>query len=119
LERGTLTLASIKLLVLDEADEMLRMGFLEAVEAILLKTPPNRQAALFSATLPAPIRRIAQKHLRSPVEVTIQSKAGTAPNVRQRYWLVSGLRSSRLGDSPRRRSTAISRSRSANAPSRG
>ena len=91
LERGTLTLAAIKLLVLDEADEMLRMGFLEAVEAILLKTPPNRQAALFSATLPAPIRRIAQKHLRSPVEVTIQSKAGTAPNVRQRYWLVSGL----------------------------
>jgi ATP-dependent RNA helicase DeaD len=91
LERGTLTLASIKLLVLDEADEMLRMGFLEAVEAILDKTPPNRQAALFSATLPAPIRRIAQKHLRSPVEVTIQSKTGTAANVRQRYWLVSGL----------------------------
>jgi ATP-dependent RNA helicase DeaD len=91
LERGTLTLASIKLLVLDEADEMLRMGFLEAVEAILVKTPPHRQAALFSATLPAPIRRIAQRHLRSPVEVTIQSKAGTAPNVRQRYWLVSGL----------------------------
>ena len=90
LERGTLKLASIKLLVLDEADEMLRMGFLEAVEAILVKTPPNRQAALFSATLPAPIRRIAQKHLRSPVEVTIQSKTGTAPNVRQRYWLVSG-----------------------------
>jgi ATP-dependent RNA helicase DeaD len=91
LERGTLTLASIKLLVLDEADEMLRMGFLEAVEAILDKTPPNRQAALFSATLPAPIRRIAQKHLRSPVEVTIQSKSATAANVRQRYWLVSGL----------------------------
>ncbi|HTB29934.1 MAG TPA: DEAD/DEAH box helicase [Steroidobacteraceae bacterium] len=90
LERGTLKLASIKLLVLDEADEMLRMGFLEAVEAILVKTPPNRQAALFSATLPAPIRRIAQKHLRSPVEVTIQSKTGTAANVRQRYWLVSG-----------------------------
>ncbi|MGD0490014.1 MAG: DEAD/DEAH box helicase [Steroidobacteraceae bacterium] len=91
LERGTLTLAAIKLLVLDEADEMLRMGFLEAVEDILLKTPPNRQAALFSATLPAPIRRIAQKHLRSPVEVTIQGKTGTAANVRQRYWLVSGL----------------------------
>ncbi|HEY3850479.1 MAG TPA: DEAD/DEAH box helicase [Steroidobacteraceae bacterium] len=90
LERGTLKLASVKLLVLDEADEMLRMGFLEAVEAILVKTPPNRQAALFSATLPAPIRRIAQKHLRSPVEVTIQSKTGTAANVRQRYWLVSG-----------------------------
>ena len=91
LERGTLKLDSIKMLVLDEADEMLRMGFLEAVEAILQKTPPNRQAALFSATLPAPIRRIAQKHLRSPIEITIQSKAATAANVRQRYWLVSGL----------------------------
>ena len=91
LERGTLKLDSIKMLVLDEADEMLRMGFLEAVEAILQKTPPNRQAALFSATLPAPIRRIAQKHLRSPVEITIQSKTATAANVRQRYWLVSGL----------------------------
>jgi ATP-dependent RNA helicase DeaD len=91
LERGTLKLAAIKLLVLDEADEMLRMGFLEAVEAILEKTPPNRQAALFSATLPSPIRRIAQKHLRSPVEITIQSKTATAANVRQRYWLVSGL----------------------------
>jgi ATP-dependent RNA helicase DeaD len=91
LERGTLKLSAIKLLVLDEADEMLRMGFLEAVEAILEKTPPNRQAALFSATLPAPIRRIAQKHLRSPVEITIQSTTATAANVRQRYWLVSGL----------------------------
>jgi ATP-dependent RNA helicase DeaD len=79
LERGTLTLASIKLLVLDEADEMLRMGFLEAVEAILVKTPPHRQAALFSATLPAPIRRIAQRHLRSPVEVTIQSRRAPRP----------------------------------------
>jgi ATP-dependent RNA helicase DeaD len=91
LERGTLRLDSIKMLVLDEADEMLRMGFLEAVEAILEKTPPQRQAALFSATLPAPIRRIAQRHLRSPVEITIQTKSATAANVRQRYWLVSGL----------------------------
>ncbi|HEX4153559.1 MAG TPA: DEAD/DEAH box helicase [Steroidobacteraceae bacterium] len=91
LERGTLKLAGLKLLVLDEADEMLRMGFIDAVEAILERTPPGRQAALFSATLPAPIRRIAQKHLRSPVEVTIQGKTGTAANVRQRYWLVSGL----------------------------
>jgi ATP-dependent RNA helicase DeaD len=91
LERGTLKLDSIKMLVLDEADEMLRMGFIEAVEAILEKTPPHRQAALFSATLPAPIRRIAQRHLRSPVEITIQTKAATAANVRQRYWLVSGL----------------------------
>jgi ATP-dependent RNA helicase DeaD len=91
LERGTLKLASLRLLVLDEADEMLRMGFIDAVEAILEQTPPGRQVALFSATLPAPIRRIAQKHLRSPVEVTIQSKTATATHVRQRYWLVSGM----------------------------
>ena len=91
LQRGTLKLAAVKLLVLDEADEMLRMGFVDAVEAILGQTPPERQTALFSATLSPAIRRIAQKHLRSPVEVTIQSKTGTAANVRQRYWLVSGL----------------------------
>ena len=70
---------------------MLRMGFVDAVESILEQTPPQRQVALFSATLPAPIRRIAQKHLRSPVEVTIKSKTSTATNIRQRYWLVSGM----------------------------
>jgi len=91
LEKGTLDLSSVKLVVLDEADEMLRMGFIDAVEAILLKMPPERQTALFSATLPAQIRRIAAKHMRSPAELTIQSKTGTAANVRQRYWLVSGL----------------------------
>ena len=77
--------------MLDEADEMLRMGFLDAVESILEQTPPQRQVALFSATLPAPIRRIAQRHLRSPVEVTIKSKTSTATNIRQRYWQVSGM----------------------------
>jgi ATP-dependent RNA helicase DeaD len=91
LDKGTLDLSSVKLVVLDEADEMLRMGFIDAVEAILLKMPPERQTALFSATLPAQIRRIAAKHMRSPAELTIQSKTGTAANVRQRYWLVSGL----------------------------
>jgi ATP-dependent RNA helicase DeaD len=91
MNRGTLKLASLTLLVLDEADEMLHMGFIDAVESILEQTPPKRQVALFSATLPAPIRRIAQKHLRSPVEVTIKSKTSTAPNTRQRYWLVSGM----------------------------
>ena len=70
---------------------MLRMGFVDAVESILEQTPPQRQVALFSATLPAPIRRIAQKHLRSPVEVTIKSKTSTATNIRQRYWVVSGM----------------------------
>jgi ATP-dependent RNA helicase DeaD len=91
MNRGTLKLANLTLLVLDEADEMLHMGFLDAVESILEQTPPQRQVALFSATLPAPIRRIAQRHLRSPVEVTIKSKTSTAANIRQRYWQVSGM----------------------------
>src|SRR5450432_1409321 len=91
MNRGTLKLSGLTLLVLDEADEMLRMGFIDAVESILEQTPPQRQVALFSATIPAPIRRIAQKHLRTPVEVTIKSKTSTATNIRQRYWMVSGM----------------------------
>jgi ATP-dependent RNA helicase DeaD len=91
MNRGTLKLTGLTLLVLDEADEMLRMGFVDAVESILEQTPPQRQVALFSATLPAPIRRIASRHLRSPIEVTIKSKTSTATNIRQRYWIVSGM----------------------------
>ncbi len=91
MNRGTLKLTGLTLLVLDEADEMLRMGFVDAVESILEQTPPKRQVALFSATIPAPIRRIASKHLSSPVEVTIKSKTSTATNIRQRYWIVSGV----------------------------
>jgi ATP-dependent RNA helicase DeaD len=91
MNRGTLKLSGLTLLVLDEADEMLRMGFIDAVESILEQTPPLRQVALFSATIPAPIRRIAAKHLRTPVEVTIKSKTSTATNIRQRYWMVSGM----------------------------
>jgi ATP-dependent RNA helicase DeaD len=91
MNRGTLKLDGLTLVVLDEADEMLRMGFIDAVESVLEQTPPQRQVALFSATIPAPIRRIAQKHLKSPVEVTIKSKTTTAANIRQRYWLVSGV----------------------------
>jgi ATP-dependent RNA helicase DeaD len=91
MNRGTLKLSGLTLLVLDEADEMLQMGFVDAVESILEQTPPQRQVALFSATLAAPIRRIAEKHLRSPVEVTIKSKTSTATNIRQRYWVVSGV----------------------------
>ncbi len=91
MNRGTLKLSGLTLLVLDEADEMLRMGFIDAVESILEQTPPQRQVALFSATIPPPIRRIAEKHLRTPVEVTIKSKTSTATNIRQRYWLVSGM----------------------------
>ena len=91
MNRGTLKLSGLTMLVLDEADEMLQMGFVDAVETILEQTPPERQVALFSATMAAPIRRIAAKHLRSPVEVTIKSKTATATNIRQRYWMVSGM----------------------------
>jgi ATP-dependent RNA helicase DeaD len=91
LERGSLDLSTLRHLVLDEADEMLRMGFIDDVEKVLEKTPPTRQVALFSATMPAPIRKIAQRHLRDPAEITIAGKTATAANIRQRYWFVSGV----------------------------
>ena len=91
LKRGTLALDAIRHIVLDEADEMLRMGFIDDVEWILEQAPKKRQVALFSATMPPPIRRIAQRHLNAPVEVTIKSKTSTATNIRQRYWMVSGM----------------------------
>ena len=91
LERGTLDLQTIRFVVLDEADEMLQMGFVDAIDHILGLVPPQRQVALFSATLPTQIRRIAQKHLREPREITVKSKTATAANIRQRYWLVSGI----------------------------
>ena len=91
LEKGSLDLSKIKTLVLDEADEMLRMGFIDDVELILQKTPATRQTTLFSATMPSAIKRIAQTYLRNPAEVTVAAKTGTADNIRQRYWLVSGM----------------------------
>ncbi|RZI40794.1 DEAD/DEAH box helicase [Herbaspirillum sp. HC18] len=91
IEKGSLDLSQLKTLVLDEADEMLRMGFIDDVEAILQRTPESRQTALFSATMPPAIRRIAQTYLHNPAEVTIAAKTGTADNIRQRYWLVSGM----------------------------
>ena len=91
LERGTVNLSHLRALVLDEADEMLRMGFIDDVESILQKTPPERQTALFSATMPPQIRRIAQTYLRDPVDVAIEAKTRTATNIRQRYWLVGGM----------------------------
>ena len=91
IERESLDLSQLKTLVLDEADEMLRMGFIDDVETILQRTPASRQTALFSATMPSAIRRIAQTYLRDPAEVTIAAKTGTADNIRQRYWLVSGM----------------------------
>ncbi|MBU8978214.1 DEAD/DEAH box helicase [Lysobacter sp. MMG2] len=91
LERGSLDLSELRCLVLDEADEMLRMGFIDDVEAVLKKTPETRQVALFSATMPPPIRRIAQTYLKDPVEIAIKAKTTTAANIRQRYWGVSGV----------------------------
>ncbi len=91
LDRGTLDLSELKALVLDEADEMLRMGFIDDVETVLKKVPATRQVALFSATMPSQIRRIAQTYLRDPAEVTIAAKTTTATNIRQRFWFVSGL----------------------------
>jgi ATP-dependent RNA helicase DeaD len=91
LDRGTLDLSELKALVLDEADEMLRMGFIDDVETVLKKVPASRQVALFSATMPSQIRRIAQTYLRDPAEVTISAKTTTATNIRQRFWFVSGL----------------------------
>lgn len=91
IKRGKLKLDYLKSLVLDEADEMLRMGFIEDVEWIIAQCPVNRQIALFSATMPDVIRRIAKQYLQNPVEVRIAAKTTTATTVRQRYWLVSGL----------------------------
>lgn len=91
LGRGTLDLSRLKAVVLDEADEMLRMGFIDDVDEILSHTPPERQVALFSATMPAPIRRIAMRHLHDPVEVKIAAKTSTVEAITQRYWQVRGL----------------------------
>jgi len=91
MRRGTLKLTGLSTVVLDEADEMLRMGFIEDVEWILSQTPPTRQVALFSATMPAAIRRIAQQYLRDPAEITIKLRTTTAETIRQRYWIVTGV----------------------------
>ncbi|ATE71521.1 DEAD/DEAH box helicase [Lysobacter capsici] len=91
LDRGTLDLSELRCLVLDEADEMLRMGFIDDVENVLKKTPETRQVALFSATMPSQIKRIAQTYLKDPVEIAIKSTTTTAANIRQRYWSVSGV----------------------------
>lgn len=91
IERGTLKLANLKVLVLDEADEMLRMGFVDDVEWILSKTPEDRQIALFSATMPSQIRRIADKYLVDPEHITIKATTETAVNIRQRVWTVRGM----------------------------
>jgi len=91
MRKGTLKLDNLEALVLDEADEMLRMGFIDDVEWILEQTPDTRQIALFSATMPQQIRRIATKYLSDPAQITIKVKTTTAETIRQRYWPVSGL----------------------------
>jgi ATP-dependent RNA helicase DeaD len=91
IEKGSLDLSQVKTLVLDEADEMLRMGFIDDVEQILQQTPESRQTTLFSATMPSAIKRIAKTYLRDPAEVTVAAKTGTAENITQRYWLVAGM----------------------------
>ncbi|AKE52890.1 DEAD/DEAH box helicase [Kangiella geojedonensis] len=91
IRRGTLKLDSLKALVLDEADEMLRMGFIDDVEWILGHTPDQRQIALFSATMPNQIKKVAQKYLSNPEHIKIETKTSTAKTISQRYWFVSGL----------------------------
>ncbi|MEW7849774.1 DEAD/DEAH box helicase [Massilia aurea] len=91
IQKGSLDLSKLTTLVLDEADEMLRMGFIDDVEQILQKTPATRQTTLFSATMPPAIKRIAKTYLREPQEITVAAKTGTADNIRQRYWLVAGM----------------------------
>ncbi len=90
MRKRTLKLDNLKTLVLDEADEMLRMGFIDDVEWILEQIPQQRQIALFSATMPTAIRKIANQHLHNPEQITIKVKTQTAENIRQRFWMVSG-----------------------------
>ena len=89
LDKGTLDLTQLRFLVLDEADEMLKMGFAEDVETILADTPDDKQIALFSATMPAQIRRISGKYLKNPEEITVKNKTTTSANTTQRYLMVS------------------------------
>ncbi|MEN8687145.1 MAG: DEAD/DEAH box helicase [Desulfuromonadales bacterium] len=91
LRRNTLNIAELSCVVLDEADEMLRMGFIDDVEQILKETPSERQTALFSATMPKEVNRIAQRHLKNPVEIKIKAKTATVETIVQRFWQVKGL----------------------------
>jgi len=88
INKGALNLSELKYLVLDEADEMLNMGFLEDVEWIINQTPKNRQTVLFSATMPPPIQKISQRYLKAPKEIKIQAKTATASTIEQKYMIV-------------------------------
>ena len=91
MRKGTLKLGGLQAVVLDEADEMLRMGFIEEVEWILEQTPDKRQMALFSATMPKQVERIAHRYLNDPAKISIKTRTATAETIRQRYFKVSGL----------------------------
>ncbi len=91
LNRGTLKLDRLNAVVIDEADEMLKMGFIDDVEEILSHAPAEHQTALFSATMPQEVLKIARRHLTDPVEIRIKSKTSTVEQVSQRYWQVKGL----------------------------
>ena len=91
MRKGTLKLGNLQAVVLDEADEMLRMGFIEEVEWILQQTPDKRQMALFSATMPKQVEKIARRYLNDPQEISIKARTATAETIRQRYWQVSGF----------------------------
>ncbi|MCL4130466.1 UNVERIFIED_CONTAM: hypothetical protein GTU68_037142 [Idotea baltica] len=90
MRRKTLSLDKLNALVLDEADEMLRMGFIDDVKWVLEQSPPDRQIALFSATMPREVKRVADQHLQNPVHIKIASKTATAASISQRYWIVRG-----------------------------
>ncbi|MBT8114460.1 MAG: DEAD/DEAH box helicase, partial [Arenicella sp.] len=90
MRRGTLSLDSLRALVLDEADEMLRMGFIDDVKWVLQQSPPERQIALFSATMPREVKKVADRYLDKPVHIKIEGKTVTAANITQRYWIVRG-----------------------------
>ncbi|MFC6326360.1 DEAD/DEAH box helicase [Microbacterium koreense] len=89
LDKGTLDLSELTYLVLDEADEMLKMGFAEDVETILADTPDTKQVALFSATMPATIRRMSQQYLHDPEEITVKTRTTTSATITQRYLVVA------------------------------
>lgn len=91
LRRGTLNLSDLACVVLDEADEMLRMGFVDDVEEILKDTPATRQTALFSATMPKEVLSIARRYMNDPVEIRIKAKTSTVETIVQRFWQVKGL----------------------------
>jgi ATP-dependent RNA helicase DeaD len=89
MERNAININHVKTVVLDEADEMLSMGFIEDIETILIETPEERQTALFSATLPGPIRSLADKYMRQPQSIQVQREQVTVAAIEQRYYLVN------------------------------